>query len=145
MAVNIEIKNQPLEPGFDPTDRIACDVVARVASMGRVETVAVSSFGSGSLSSVRTSGSSVPTGLLMVSSFDPMASIGTAADLGFAAVHLPVGQVDRVTVATAHAAGVAVAAWTVADEDTLVSMLEAGADTVITDDVATDRRTVDRH
>jgi len=143
MVVNIEIKNQPHEPGFDPTDRVASDVVTLVTSMGRTGSVVVSSFWSGSLSTVRSAGSTVPTGLLVVSSFDPMASIAAAADLGCTAVHLPVGLVDRATVSTARAAGLAVAAWTVADEDTLASMLQAGVDTVITDDVATARRAID--
>ena len=143
MVVNIEIKNQPHEPGFDPNERVAGSVVALVASMGRSKSVVVSSFWSGSLSAVRSAGPSVPTGLLAVSSFDPLASIVAAADLGCAAVHLPVGLVDRATVATAHAAGLAVAAWTVTDEDTLTSMLQAGVDTVITDDVAAARRAVD--
>jgi len=143
MVVNIEIKNQPHEPGFDPTDRVAGDVVALVASMGRTGSVVVSSFWSGSLSAVRSASSAVPTGLLVVSSFDPMVSIAAAADLGCTAVHLPVGLVDRATVATAHVAGLAVAAWTVADGDTLASMLQAGVDTVITDDVAAARRAVD--
>ena len=143
MVVNIEIKNQPHELGFDPTDRLPGDVVALVASMGRTESVIVSSFWSGSLSAVRSASSVVPTGLLVVSSFDPVASIAAAADLGCTAVHLPVGLVDRATVATAHAAGLAVAAWTVADEDSLASMLQAGVDTVITDDVAAARQAVD--
>ncbi|HEY5108405.1 MAG TPA: glycerophosphodiester phosphodiesterase [Acidimicrobiales bacterium] len=143
MVVNIEIKNQPHEPGFDPTDRAAGDVVALVEAMDRSGSVVVSSFWSGALAAVRSAGAAVPTGLLVVSSFDPMASIAAAADLGCAAVHLPVGLVDRATVATAHAAGLAVAAWTVVDEDTLASVLEAGVDTVITDDVAMARRAVD--
>jgi glycerophosphoryl diester phosphodiesterase len=144
MVVNIEIKNQPHEPGFDPTDRAADDVVALVASMGRTGSVVVSSFWSGSLSAVRSAGSAVPTGLLVVSSFDPPSSIAAAVDLGCTAVHLPVSLVDSTTVATAHAAGLAVAAWTVVDEDTLATMLQAGVDTVITDDVVTARRAVDR-
>ena len=85
----------------------------------------------------------MPIGLLVVSSFDPMVSIAAAVDLGCQAVHLPVGLVDMSSVAAAHAAGLAVAAWTVADEHTLASMLEAGVDTVVTDDVATARRVVD--
>ena len=143
MLVNIEIKNQPHEAGFDPTDRVASDVVALVASMGRTESVVISSFWSGSLSAVRSAGSTVSTGLLVVSSFDPMASIAAAADLGCTAVHLPVVLVDRATVAAAHAAGLAVAAWTVTDEETLASTVHAGVDTVITDDVATARWAID--
>ena len=94
MVVNIEIKNQPHEPGFDPTDRAAGEVVALVEAMGRTGSVVVSSFWSGALAAVRSAGSAVPTGLLVVSSFDPLASIAAAADLGCAAVHLPVGLVD---------------------------------------------------
>jgi len=144
MVVNIEIKNQPHEPGFDPTDRVSGEVVALVESMGRSGSVVVSSFWSGALAAVRSAGSAVPTGLLVVSSFDPLASIAAAADLGCAAIHLPVGLVDRAIVATAHAAGLSVAAWTVADEGTLAAVLVAGVDTVITDDVAMARRAVDR-
>jgi glycerophosphoryl diester phosphodiesterase len=55
------------------------------------------------------------------------------------------GLVDGPTVATAHAAGLAVAAWTVAAEASLEVVLDAGVDTVITDDVAMARRVVDRH
>ena len=144
MVVNIEIKNQPHEPGFDPADRTSGMVVALVESLGRTGSVVVSSFWSGALAAVRSAGSAVPTGLLVVSSFDPLASIAAAADLGCAAVHLPVGLVDGPTVATAHAAGLEVAAWTVADESTLAAVLAAGVDTVITDDVAMSRRAVDR-
>ncbi len=144
MVVNIEIKNQPHEPGFDPTDRASGEVVSLVESMGRTGSVVVSSFWSGALAAVRSAGSAVPTGLLVVSSFDPLASIAAAADLGCAAVHLPVGLVDGPTVATAHAAGLEVAAWTVADQATLAAVLAAGVDTVITDDVAMARRAVDR-
>jgi glycerophosphoryl diester phosphodiesterase len=143
MVVNIEIKNQPHEPGFDPTERATGEVVALVEAMGLAGSVVVSSFWSGALAAVRSAGSSLPTGLLVVSAFDPMASIAAAADLGCAAVHVPVGLVDRPTVATARAAGLAVAAWTVADEATLAAVLRAGVDTVITDDVAMARRAVD--
>jgi len=144
MVVNIEIKNQPHEPGFDPADRAAGDVIALVEAMGRSGSVVISSFWAGALAAVRSTGSVVPTGLLVISSFDPTASIAAASDLGCAAVHLPVGLVDPATVATAHAAGLAVAAWTVVDEATLEVALAAGVDTVITDDVAMARRAVDR-
>ena len=62
---------------------------------------------------------------------------------GCAAVHLPSPLVDGPTVDRAHAAGLAVAAWTVADGDDLAAVLAAGVDTVITDDVALARRAVD--
>jgi glycerophosphoryl diester phosphodiesterase len=143
LVVNIEIKNQPRDPGFDPTDRISAEVVALVASMGQTDSVVISSFWSGSLSAVRSADATMPTGLLVIASFEPLASIAAAADLGCTAVHLPVGLVDRATVGAAHAAGLSVAAWTVFDGDSLTAMLQAGVDTVITDDVAAARRAVD--
>lgn len=144
MVVNIEIKNHPHEPGFDPADRAAEDVIALVEGMERTAAVVVSSFWSGALSAVRSTGSDVATGLLVIPSFDPSSSIAAAVDLGCAAVHLPVGLADPQTVTAAHAAGLAVAVWTVADETTLARVLAADVDTVITDDVAAARRAVDQ-
>jgi len=144
MIVNIEIKNHPHEPGFDPADRAAGDVISLVEAMGRTGSVIVSSFWSGALSVVRSTGSHVSTGLLVVPSFDPLSSIQAAVDLGCAAVHLPVGLVDPATVAAAHDAELAVAVWTVANETVLARALAADVDTVITDDVAMTRRVVDQ-
>ncbi len=143
MLVNIEIKNHPGEAAFDPTDRASGLVVDAVEALGRAGTVIVSSFWSAALGAVRSAGPLPACGLLVVPSFDPVSSIGTAVALGCAAVHLPVGLVDGPTVASAHDAGLAVAAWTVADADTLAVVLAAGVDTVITDDVAMARRAVD--
>ena len=49
MAVNIEIKNDPDEPGFDPGRRLSDDVAALVVARGDVERVLVSSFDLASL------------------------------------------------------------------------------------------------
>jgi len=143
MVVNIEVKNLPTEPAFDPADRCAQDVVDLVESLGAQESVIVSSFWSGALAAVRASGSDIRTGLLVISSFDPATAVSGAVDLGCAAVHLPVGLVSSVTVAAAHDAGLAVAAWTVADGSALATALGAGVDTVVTDDVAMARRAID--
>lgn len=143
MVVNIEIKNHPGEAAFDPTERASGRVVDEVEALGRTGSVVVSSFWSAALGAVRSAGPQLACGLLVVPSFDPGLSIGTAVALGCAAVHLPVGLVDGPTVDAAHDAGLAVAAWTVADEDTLAAVLAAGVDTVITDDVTMVRRAVD--
>jgi glycerophosphoryl diester phosphodiesterase len=143
MLVNIEIKNQPGEAAFDPTERASGLVVGVVEELGRSGTVVVSSFWSAALAAVRTAGPRLACGLLVVPSFDPGSSIEAAVGLGCTAVHLPVGSVDGPTVDAAHRVGLAVAAWTVADDVTLAAMLDAGVDTVITDDVARARRAVD--
>jgi len=144
MVVNIEVKNLPTEPAFDPTDRCALTVVDLVGATGCQETVIVSSFWSGALRAVRASGSRIRTGLLVISSFDVASAVAGASDLGCAAIHLPIGLVTPITVGTAREAGLAVAAWTVADEVALESVLDAGVDTIVTDDVAMARRAVDR-
>ena len=143
MTVNIEVKNLPMEPAFDPTERCARAVVDVVAAAAGASVI-VSSFWAGALAAVHGTGAGLPAGLLVVSTFDPDVAVSGAVDLGCAAVHLPVGLVTRATVAAAHAAGLAVAAWTVADEGALDAVLAAGVDTVVTDDVAMARRAVDR-
>jgi len=144
MVVNIEVKNLPMEPAFDPTERCARDVAARVVSARLEGSVIVSSFWGGALAAVRETAPGVRTGLLVVSSFDVAGAVAGALDLGCSAVHLPVGLVGTDSVSAAHAAGLAVAAWTVVDEAGLAVVLGAGVDTVVTDDVATARRAVDQ-
>ena len=144
MLVNIEIKNHPGEPAFDPTERASSLVVATVEELGRADPVVVSSFWSGALAAVRSLDPSLACGLLVLPSFDAGVGIAGALDLGCVAVHLPVNLVDVATVTAAHDAGLAVAAWTVTDAAVLATMLDAGVDTVITDDVALARRAVDR-
>lgn len=143
MLVNIEIKNHPTEPAFDPTERASGLVVGVVEELDRANSVVVSSFWSGALAAVRSLGPSLTCGLLVLPSFDPLVGITGALDLGCGAVHLPVNLVDPAVVAAAHDAGLAVAAWTVADAAVLESMLSAGVDTLVTDDVAMARRGVD--
>ncbi len=143
MVVNIEVKNLPTEPAFDPSDRCALDVVDLVEEVGMRDSVIISSFWSGALTAVRFAGSSVPTGLLVISSFDADTAVVGAVDLGCAAVHLPLSLVSASAVAAAHGAGLAVAAWTVSDETALAMVLACDVDTVVTDDVARARKAVD--
>lgn len=53
LEVNIELKNLPGEPGFDPDDAMARQVADLVVAAGRVSTVVISSFWPGSLTAVR--------------------------------------------------------------------------------------------
>ena len=94
-AVNIEIKNHPGEPLFDPSERASGLVVATVEDLGRADPVVVSSFWSGALAAVRSLDPSLACGLLVLPSFDAGVGIAGALDLGCAAVHLPVNLVDR--------------------------------------------------
>ena len=53
LTVNIEIKNLPGEPGFDPTTRWPTEVADLVIATGRESGVVISSFWPGTLEAVR--------------------------------------------------------------------------------------------
>jgi glycerophosphoryl diester phosphodiesterase len=138
LVVNIEIKNLPGEPEFDPGERVARDVAELVANrnrVGRAGRVVVSSFWPGALDAVHQARSEIPTGLLVASWFDPSACVRAALDHGCTAVHPHASLITGALVTGAHAAGLAVAAWTVNDPSQVEAMMALGVDTVITDDV----------
>jgi glycerophosphoryl diester phosphodiesterase len=135
LEVNIELKNLPTEPGFDPEERMAREVVQLVVAAGRAGTVVVSSFWPGSLEAVRQHHPELPTGLLLASWFDPAGGVAEALRFGCRALHPHVSTVGGTLVADAHRAGLALAVWTVNDRAQAESMAELGVDTLITDDV----------
>jgi glycerophosphoryl diester phosphodiesterase len=132
---NIAIKNLPNEPGFDPTERSARDVSALVVEIGRSPTTVISSFWPGALDAVREEEPDLTTGLLIAPWFEPALTVEAAIAHGSRALHLPLSLVEEELVATAHRAGLAVAAWTVDAADDLLAVRDAGVDTVITNDV----------
>lgn len=136
MTVNIEIKNLPWEPGFDPRESLAEEVADLVVSTGRAPSVIVSSFWPGTLTAVARAGPTVCTGLLAASWVDPAEAISSALSRGCRALHPHVSLLSADLVDEAHRAGLSVAAWTVNDRDQLERAGALGVDTVITDDVA---------
>lgn len=108
---------------------IAADALAAAA---RAATdVVVSSFRPAALAEAAAAEPGVPTALL----FDraPAPKLALADQLACAQVHPAVGLADRV-VERAHAAGMAVHVWTVADRSTAERMADLGVDGVIADD-----------
>ncbi|MGO8873914.1 MAG: glycerophosphodiester phosphodiesterase [Acidimicrobiales bacterium] len=144
LFLNIELKNLPGEPGFDPDERLAGCVVALLEDAGRTVDVVISSFWPASLEAVHRRCPELPVGLLVPGWFDPSQAVDAARRLGCAAVHPFVGLVTAGLVDDAHAAGLSVAAWTVNDDPDLEAVLGAGVDTVITDDVVQALVTCDR-
>jgi glycerophosphoryl diester phosphodiesterase len=135
LTVNIEIKNLPGEPGFDPEDRVARDVVELVVAAARVPDVVVSSFWPDTLGVVRTAHPDLATGLLLTSWFDPVVGLAMALERGCTALHPHVDLVGPELVGEAHRAGLSVATWTVNHPSQLEAAAAAGVDTVITDHV----------
>jgi glycerophosphoryl diester phosphodiesterase len=142
LTVNIEIKNLPGEPGFDPTDQTAREVADLVVAAGRASGIVVSSFWPGALDAVRDAVPDLATGLLLAPWFDPAEGVGAALSHGCTALHPHIELVGAALVDRAHDAGLSVATWTVSDRARLAAAAAAGVDTVITDDVALARATV---
>ncbi len=142
LIVNIEIKNLPGEPGFDPTDHVAGQVADLVIATGRESGVVISSFWPGTLEAVRDADPDLATGLLWASWADPADAVTAALSHGCTALHPHVDLVSEALVEQAHAAGLSVAAWTVNGPAPVRAAQQAGVDTIITDDVAVARSTL---
>lgn len=140
-AVNVEIKNAPVEPGFDPTVTVATEVVAALAAStaapGRAPAhLNVSSFWPASLAAVRAAGPEVSTGLLVHPSLDSSRAAEQAAALGCVALHPFHSHATPALVDRVHGLAMSVVVWTVNDELDLAAVAAAGADVVISDRVA---------
>lgn len=150
LTVNVEIKNLPNEPGFDPAERVAREVAALVTGSGRESEVVVSSFWPGALEAVRDASADLVTALLLVPHRgndgppEPLRAVDAAIRLGCTAVHPHLDLVDDTLVGEAHQAGLSVAAWTVNARRDLSAMASVGVDTVITDDVSLALAVIDR-
>jgi glycerophosphoryl diester phosphodiesterase len=136
LVVNVEIKNDPDDPAYDPTGSLGHDVVALLEDRGDLDRVVVSSFDLPTLDAVRQASATVATGWLLGYSVDPRSLVEVAVDHAVGALHPWVLTVGAEAVAAAHAKGLEVATWTVNARDDLERMARLGVDTVITDDVA---------
>ena len=142
-AVNVEIKNIPTDPGYDPGHAVSVAVARCLRTAGDggpwPERVVVSSFWPETLAALRGRGPAAdepPLGLLVHPSLDAQAALEQASQLGCAALHPFHGQVHADLVGRAHDLGMAVVTWTVNEPGDLDAVVGAGVDAVITDRVA---------
>lgn len=130
--VNLEIKNDEREPGFEPDRAIAVDVVDLLRTLpDDPERWLISSFDLATVAAVRATGSSVRTAWL-VYGITPEVLAETVTG-GHHAVHPWVGQLDGPAVDAAHDASLVVNAWTCNDEDQMRDLISWGVDGVCTD------------
>lgn len=148
-VVNVEVKNIPGEPGFDPdelagrqtaavlAERLAADRSAPERRGGRPGgAVIVSSFTPATLDAVLAAAPEVPVGFLTLPGADQDRALALAAERGYSALHPHHDAVTAGLVASAHAAGLSLNTWTVNDLERAAWLVAAGVDALITDRVA---------
>jgi glycerophosphoryl diester phosphodiesterase len=133
MVVNVEIKNEPGQPGHDPRETVAALTAAAIAEVGWVDRVIVSSFQASTLRAVQVADGRLPLGVLWPFLTDVEAGLDLAVAEGWSAVHPFVPDATPKLVEQAQAAGLAVNVWTVNGRQDLSMLVELGVEAVITD------------
>jgi glycerophosphoryl diester phosphodiesterase len=133
MVVNVEIKNAPQDPGWDPGEAVAALTAVAIEEAGWTARVIVSSFQPATLRAVQAADGRLALGALWGFGAEAEPALALAVEAGFAAVHPFVASVDPELIERAHAMGLAVNVWTVNAPDDLRALAAADADAVITD------------
>jgi glycerophosphoryl diester phosphodiesterase len=123
----VEIKSP--EPDWE---RTAVALINLLESCGRLNSTIVSSFDTGALRCVRDRGASTGLGVLWQTT-DLTAVWRAAADLGARSVHPHWSLIDAKLIATAHANGLEVIAWTVNEPALMHDLIRLGVDGIISD------------
>jgi glycerophosphoryl diester phosphodiesterase len=128
--VNVEIKNSPDDPDFDPSEWVAHRVAAELGRRGAATRWLISSFRWETIEVCRTVMPRVRTAWLVMSLDDR--DITRTADAGHVAVHPWVDLLDDDRVRAAHRAGLAVNTWTCDDPDRMSELIACGVDGICT-------------
>jgi glycerophosphoryl diester phosphodiesterase len=136
MWMNVEIKNSPSDPDWDPDQRIAVWTIEALRDQGVVDRVLVSSFNPDTVRAAVGDSPGLRTGWLAGPGADPLPLIHEAAAAGCTSIHPDVsamrGAKADVVVEAAARAGLRVIVWTVDDEDEIRRLAAAGVDGIIT-------------
>jgi glycerophosphoryl diester phosphodiesterase len=132
VRVNIEIKNDPADPDYDPDDTTVDGVLAELRRRGSdAERWLVSSFRLETIDRCRELAPDVPTAWLVVTVEPSTPELLRAK--GHAAVNPAVGCLDRVAVGRCHSAGLTINAWTCNDPEQARELADWGVDGIFTD------------
>ena len=138
MWVNVEIKNDPREPDFDPTDSIADRTVAALSQRGEDDRWLISSFRIETVDRCKALAAGIRTAWLVTAVPDDVIAIMVGR--GHDALHPWVGMLNRSHIDACHGAGILVNTWTCDDPQRMAELIEWGIDGICTNvpDVAID-------
>jgi glycerophosphoryl diester phosphodiesterase len=130
MWVNVEIKNDPNEPGFAADDDIADEVTAHLLARGTDERWLISCFRIETVDRCHALAPQIRTAWLTGSV--PPGTPELLVERGHVALHPWVLMLDRATVEHCHAAGLEVNTWTCDDPVRMAELIEWGVDGICT-------------
>jgi len=130
MWVNVEIKNDPQEPDFDPTDSIADRTVAALSERGDDDRWLVSSFRLETIDRCKALEGGIRTAWLVDAVPDDV--IATMVGHGHEALHPWVAMLRRSHIDACHGAGIEVNTWTCDDPQRMLELIEWGIDGICT-------------
>lgn len=136
LGLNIEVKNLPGEPDYDPTDAIVGQVRDAVAPGAGERPLLLSSFNPLTVAELVRALPDIPVGLIHFDTIALPMAVPMACEQGAVAVCSRIGSkgLDAAGIATAHAAGLEVMVWTVNDPGVAGELAAAGVEALCTDD-----------
>ena len=142
MWVNVEIKNDPNEPDFDPTDAIADQTMAVLIARNEHDRWVISSFRIETIDRCRTIADEalLPIRTAWLTSIVPEGVAQLLVERGHIALHPWVKLLSKAVIDDCHAHGVQVNTWTCDDPDRMRELIEWGIDGICTNvpDIALD-------
>ncbi len=138
MWVNVEIKNDPRDPDFDPTDSIADRTVAALSQRREDDRWLISSFRIETVDRCKSLAAAIRTAWLVTEVPDDVIAIMVGR--GHDALHPWVGMLNRSHIDACHGAGILVNTWTCDDPQRMTELMEWEIDGICTNvpDVAID-------
>ena len=134
MWVNVEIKNDPEEPDFDPPDTLADATMAQLMARGEPERWLISSFRIETIDRCRVIADSdgVPIRTAWLTGVVPDDVVDLLTARGHAALHPWVRLLTADIVQRCHAAGIQVNTWTCDDPERMAELVAWGIDGICT-------------
>lgn len=133
MSVNIEIKNWPLDPDFDETERVAQQVAQLVDRLDLRTRVLVSCFHYPTLQRIKTLDPAIPTAFLHTLIDKSWLELAAeVAQDGHQALHPWDGFVDEPYMSAARENNLEVNVWTVDDPLRMAELIRLGVDGICT-------------
>jgi glycerophosphoryl diester phosphodiesterase len=133
MQMNVEVKNQPGDSGYDPSGSLARAVAAELGDHRRLDAVIVSSFDAPTIEVVRGAEPALAVGWLLGVTTNLEGAMTVALDRRYQALHPFFAGVKADFVDRCHQGGLALNVWTPNADADLEAMLDLGVDILITD------------